>query len=288
MGSTSKKTAEPAASRRGNTAELGQNGDPSEGHAQGVLAQTLIHQIIPRLVSAHTESPATDPAGDKAQLDGQDVLDFTMLVLQADDVRLQQEVAAMLASGIAARTILLDLLVPVARHMGRLWEHDLCDFHDVTLAVGRLQRLLRMCGGPVPDLLADAPGGRILLGAPSGEQHTFGLSVVAEFFHQAGWDVATSYLANDRSPLSLVKEQWFDVVGLSLGGDTRMAEFSKLIVDIRRVSLNRHVSIIAGGPMFVLHPEYASQYAVDAVITDASRAPAIAEQLLMKRKALAV
>jgi len=288
MGSTSKKSASPAAAPRRNAAELGQNRHPSEGHAMGVLAQTLIHQIIPRLVSAHTSSPATAPAGKQAQLDGQDVLDFTLLVLQADDVRLQQEVASMLASGIAARTILLDLLVPVARHMGRLWEHDLCDFHDVTLAVGRLQRLLRLCGGPVPDLLADAPVGRILLGVPSGEQHIFGLSVVAEFFHQAGWDVATSYLAQDRSPLTLVKEQWFDVVGLSLGGITRAADFGRLVVDIRRVSLNRQVSIIAGGPMFILHPELASQHAVDAVITEASRAPAIAEQLLMKRKALAV
>lgn len=256
------------------------------------LVRALAHNIIPRLVGA--QAPALHAPEHTARaaaplLDEQDVLAFADLVLQADDASLQERLQGLRERGISHPRILLELLMPVAAHMGRLWEHDLCDFHDVTLAVGRLQRLLRhpQEAQRPPEPTDGAARRRILLSTCRNEQHTFGLSMVAEFFHQAGWDVTLGYLGTHVSPVQLVREQWFDVVGLSLGSEVLLPEFVGLIDGLRRASLNRQLSIIVGGSVFSLHPSYATQLEVDAVITDASQAPARAEQLLTRRKSTA-
>ena len=258
----------------------------SDSDRRHLLADTLTRNVIPRLVRAHSPLPSAETAHRvPPALDGQAVLDFAHAVLHEDDAALHGRLDALRRRGFGHERILLELLAPVARHMGRLWEHDLCDFHDVTLTVGRLQRLLRN-PEPAPARPAHLPAYRILLAACPGEQHTFGLSMVAEFFHEAGWDVATAYLATDAEPLQLVRQQWFDVAGLTLGSSLQLDTFSQLADGLRRSSQNRQLPIISGGSIFMLHPELSLQLMIDAVISDASQAPAQAERLLSERKAI--
>lgn len=266
--------------------EVGHNRELNHDGHKRVLVQTLTHDIIPRLVSAQT--PSSRPPGARPPapaVDGQEVLEFAHLVLQVDESALYERMEALRGRGISHPDLLMGLLAPVATHLGQLWEHDMCDFQDVTLAIGRLQRLLRHSAPPLPlTYYGGRPARRILLSTCRGEQHTFGLSMVAEFFSQAGWDVVIGYLGTDVSPIHLVREQWFDVVGLSLGSESMAKEFGRLIEALRKASLNPSLPIIAGGPMFLLHPaEYATRFAVDAIITDASQAPACAEQLLLRQ-----
>lgn len=269
--------------------QVGPQRELSGNEHKRLLVRTLTHDIIPRLVSAQPSSPR--PLGERrhaASVDGQDVLEFAHLVLQVDESALFERMQDPRMRGLSHHELLTGLLLPVATHLGKLWEHDLCDFQDVTLAVGRLQRLLRHCAPPLPlTYLEGRPTRRILLSTCRGEQHTFGLSMVAEFFLQAGWDVVMGYLGTDVSPVHLVREQWFDAVGLSLGSSVLDDEFDRLIGSLRKASLNQQVPIMAGGPMFLLHPaEYATRFAVDAIMTDASQTPAHAEQLLLRQAKL--
>jgi methanogenic corrinoid protein MtbC1 len=122
-------------------------------------------------------------------------------------------------------------------------------------------------------------GRRILLMPCPGEQHTFGLSVVAELFHRAGWDVVTCFLATDAAAV-MVKKDWYDVVGFSLGSETGVAKLRAAMALVREVSQNPGVSIIAGGPISLVHPEFGEQIQADAIITDGAKAPSQAEQLV--------
>ena len=215
------------------------------------------------------------------QVAPEDVLEFARLVLHEDDATLERSVAALRGRGIPVQAIFLDLLAPVARHLGELWERDLCDFTEVTVGLGRLQQVLR-------DNSAEyaPPGRRILLVPCPGEQHTFGLSLVAEFFHRAGWDVSTNFGATEISPAALVKQDWYDVVGFSLGSETSLTRLSECIAEVRKASLNKALPIIAGGAVFALHPEYAAQISADAIITDGSAAPELAEKLASRASLL--
>ena len=88
---------------------------------------------------------------------------------------------------ISVESIFLDLLAPAARQLGTQWEADVTDFANVTLGVSRLQRIMRRLGDTF--LQRDQPrqrGESALLTIIPGEQHSFGLSMVAEFFRRAG------------------------------------------------------------------------------------------------------
>lgn len=52
-------------------------------------------------------------------------------------------VESMGRKGASLETIFLNLFSPAAKYLGKLWEEDICDFADVTIALCRLQQLLR-------------------------------------------------------------------------------------------------------------------------------------------------
>ncbi|RZJ18331.1 MAG: cobalamin-binding protein, partial [Haliea sp.] len=118
-------------------------------------------------------------ARDAERLGPQDVERFARLVLARDDDVAQACVDAMRDRGVPIESIYLDLLAPVARHLGELWEQDLCDFTDVTLGLGRLQQVLRELSPAFGQSIDHPTNGRRVLLLPSpGEQHTFGLVMV--------------------------------------------------------------------------------------------------------------
>ena len=114
---------------------------------------------------------------------------------------------------------------------------------------------------------------------------TLGLLMVAEFFCRAGWEVSGGPLDTGHDPVKAVARDWFDVVGFSLACETGIERLSETMSQVRKKSLNPGVSIIAGGAIFGLHPEFGPQIPADAIITDGPAAPALAEKLLADRLA---
>jgi len=256
----------------------------SAGEPAGLLALAVQSEIIPRLVRAHGSAPGAAPRPPTAAITQVDVDHLTELVLNADDIALHEAVAALRERGASVQSVFLDLLTPVARKLGEFWTCDSCSFTDVTMAMGRLQQLLRSNSAAfgLGLRLADDHGSqrRILLMPSPGEQHTFGLSLVAEFFYRAGWDVSTSFLQPSGPLAALVEREWFDVVGLSLGNVAQVGRLEDTLRQIRRASMNPQVLTIVGGVAFMLEPSLVERVSADAVITDAQAAPELAQSLL--------
>ena len=260
-------------------------GAPRAGTPQrsALVARALELDVIPRLVLAHGLTGHADAAPALATVDASDVERFTHLLLNEDDELVQAFITGLRERQVSLETLFMDLLAPAAGHLGLLWERDLCAFSDVTIALGRLQILLRELG-TLGDHEARTGQTRrlLLLGAP-GEQHTFGLHMVGEFFHREGWDVEIG-LAPGETAAARVRSAHYDVVGLTAGTRRSLAGLSQIIASVRRESQNPHVSIILGGPMFNLHPEQGNALNADAIITDGASAPALAERLVAAQK----
>lgn len=255
-----------------------------DGLRSVLLAKAVEYEIIPRLMLAHRlgREGVIQPQSHGLHVAREDVIPFAQLVLHEDDAVLRSFVAALRDRGVSTESVFLDLLAPVARYLGELWERDLCSFTEVTVALGRLQQLLRENSAAFSQF--DREGGatqtkRVLLMPCPGEQHTFGLSLVGEFFHRAGWEVITSFVASEGAP-AMVQKDWYDVVGFSLACETGIERLSETMALVRRKSLNPGVSIIAGGAIFALRPEFRQQIPADAIITDGPAAPALADKLL--------
>lgn len=255
-----------------------------DGLRSVLLAKAVEYEIIPRLMLAHRvpDECAAHPLTANQRVTPEDVALFAELVLHENDHAVRDCVIALRDRGVPIEAIFLDLLSPVARHLGEMWERDLCTFTEVTVGLGQLQKVLRensAAFGQFDNPERGEAGRRILLMPCPGEQHTFGLSLVAEMFHRAGWDVVTCFLATDAAAV-MVKKDWYDVVGFSLGSAAGVPRLRAAMELVRQTSQNPHIPIIAGGPIFLLHPEYGEQIQADAVITDGSLAPSQADALV--------
>ena len=243
------------------------------------LARLVEAEIIPRLMIVHrpesrTESEIILPTPEQIET-------FTGLMLAPAGDAVEARIAALIGEGLTPESLLLDLLAPTARHLGVLWEEDLCDFTEVTVAMGRLQRIMhevtRRFGGETPQ---HRHGRSILLLPCPGEMHSFGLAVVEQFFRDAGWDVTSTVRDPGGDPLVRVRTTWFDVIGLSLACETLLPNLADVVTGLRRHSQNRGVRVMVGGPAFTADPDSCKCVGADATAGDARHAISIAESLL--------
>ena len=248
------------------------------------VVKTIKTRIIPKIVLALRPAPTPKVIEPKSP---SPVEQFAHLALDNDDRAPFAHVERLIAQGVSAETIFLDLLAPAARQLGTLWESDATDFASVTLAVSRLQRIMRRLGESLSDWGSGGGGESILLTIIPGEQHSVGLSMVAEFFRRAGWNLCTGPFASHQALTSLVHNHWFDVVGFSVSSDRRLDELKKDIHDIRRDSRNPNVGIMLGGPMVMAQPDLVALMGADMMSCDATTAPHQARDLIeqMKTKA---
>ena len=254
------------------------------------LVSTVKTEVVPRLVLARrAASPSRSAPGPSCPNPGLDapvtgdVAGFAALLLGRDAAAASAYVADLRAHGAKAEALYLDLLAPAARHLGDLWVEDTYSFTDVTIGLLRMQQMLH---GLSPAFQAeaaerratDAP--RALLVPIPGDQHTFGLAMVTDFFRRAGWKVWSGVVASRSDLARMVRNQAFDLVGFSASCDRHLDALIACIRAVRGASCNRAVGVMVGGPVFVEHPEIAALVGADATASDGRHAPVQAQALL--------
>ena len=119
----------------------------------------------------------------------------------------------------------------------------------------------------------------ILLASVPGDQHTFGITLVAQFLRKAGWEVWHEHPANGAEIVEVARQHWFAVIGLSVGSENCIDEVSAIIRAVRHASLNRCVGILIGGPVLVAKPELVQLVGADGTATDGPMAVLQAQDL---------
>lgn len=246
------------------------------------LAQVIEAEVVPRLVLAGRAASCDVPPKQDAVVPGpEDVVALVGLVIADDAAAPLAYVEALRARGIALERLYLDLFAVVAQRLGQLWTEDLCSFTDVTVGLVRLQGLVREYSPAfLPSVEAHDPRRSALLVPVPGEQHTFGLVMVSEFFLRAGWEVHSDPMASVEEFSAAVRNRWFAVAGISVGNNGQLDDLAALIRQIRRESCNRAIGVMVGGRIFAENPELAGLVGADATATDGRQAALQAETLL--------
>ena len=247
------------------------------------LVRTIEAEIIPRLMLAHRGGAAVvEPdlgAGIAPTAD--DVIELARIALDQEAAVAVRFIEAFRAEGVALDTIYLDLLAPAARHLGDMWEADLCDFTQVTVGLWRLQQVMYDLSPAFQnDVEYGVKSRRAMLVPAPGSQHTLGLFMVAEFFRRAGWDVWGEPSATAPDLLEAVRSEWFDVIGFSVGAEVQLEGLSSVILALKRASRNPAVRVLLGGPVASQIPDLHTRLGADATAFDANQALTVAEALL--------
>jgi len=238
------------------------------------LVRTIEGNILPHIVEHHLQSDRLvngqlnvpmHPSVSEVHIDA-----LMTLILQDDAGPSANYVKELFAQGIELEELYLNLLTPVARKLGEKWDNDDADFTQVTVALWRIKQLMYDLS-PMFQEYAEykQQGKRVMLVPLPGSQHTLGLFMVSEFFARAGWRVWGELAATEADILRMVKTQWFDVVGLSASLQEQFPDLKRMINEVRSASLNPHVGIMIGSPVFNQNPDLIEDLGADMVGIDA-------------------
>lgn len=245
------------------------------------LAQLVETEIIPRLVRAH-QPPPTSAAPSIASID-ETATAFTDLLLSCDGETLLHFVDNLVAAGQSVHSLHQDLFTPTASRLGDYWDQDRISFTDVTIAVGRLQHLVRTLSS-YQDQTVDDETTRAAYFIPScSEQHTFGLFILEDIFQRAGWRTWIETSATDAQTVAAVRSQWFDILGISASRDSQVDEVATTILKARRASRNPDLFILVGGRLFIEQPDIVSAVGADALASSGDHALLVADEMFMRR-----
>ncbi len=104
--------------------------------------------------------------------------------------------------------------------------------------------------------------------------------MVTEFFGRAGWHVWSGVPDSTEEMLRMLRHDWYGVVGFSVGTVTRLDALAEAIRKVRRLSRNRAIGIMVGGPVFQQRPELVGMVGADATAADGRQAVLQARGLL--------
>ena len=238
------------------------------------LVKTIEGSILPHIVEHHLQSDRlangqlnvpVHPSVSEAHIDA-----LMILLLQHDASPSANYVKELFAQGVELEELYLNLLTPVARKLGEMWDNDEADFTQVTVALWRIKQLMYDLSPMFQEYAEYKQQGKSVMLVPlPGSQHTLGLFMVSEFFARAGWRVWGELAATEADILRMAKTQWFDVVGLAASVREQFPDLKRMISEVRAASLNPHVGIMIGSPVFNQNPDLIDDLGADMVGIDA-------------------
>jgi MerR family transcriptional regulator, light-induced transcriptional regulator len=249
---------------------------------QASLMQILESQIIPSLLASNEfVEPFYSTDGSRTALPTEvEIANFADLCTNPDEDAPDLFVQGLMAEGLSSEDIFLHLLAPAARHLGYLWDEDLCDFSKVTIGLIRMQKITMRLGSDFQEKRKSAMDGMRALFAPvPGSQHTLGVLMVSEFFRREGWQVWMELGSSESKLLAAVKKDWFQVIGLSIGTEAHVESLTDTIKLIRDASANKDVKVLIGGPILATIPNLFEEVGADGAAGDAVSAVALAKSL---------
>ena len=244
------------------------------------LDKMLSVDVIPRLLVAHGRGLSI-VRREPCPVTPEDVREIAQVSVQCEAGPLLERVEDIVARGVPAETLFVELLAPAARHLGELWDVDELDFLQVSMGLWRLQEVLRELASRSTRARAAASSRAALFMSMPGDVHTFGAAMVQECFSLAGWNADLLIGANRNEILDSVANRNIDLVGLTLSHDTHIEPAASLIRAIRTVSMNPNLCIMVGGRVTAAQPGLATLVGADGTAETAAAAVTVAERLVV-------
>ena len=204
--------------------------------------------------------------------------ELTKVVVSGDsDASLELTKQAMDA-GISAREILGRGLLPAMGIIGEQFENEEVWFPELLMAANVMKAAVVLLG---PELSKNKipPIGKYVIGAVEGDAHDIGKNIVKMMLEQNGWEVTD--LGTDvpiEKFCSIIKENSFDILGLSALLTITMPVMADVIKSLRDAGLRDKVKIMVGGAP--LTQSFADQIGADAYAKDAAEATRKARSLI--------
>jgi methanogenic corrinoid protein MtbC1 len=177
--------------------------------------------------------------------------DFVALITRDGPQKTEQYIAELLNLGMGVDAIVLELIPRIARKLGDQWVSDSLSFTEVTIATGRLQKLIYSLDHLFQETRTNpSTAHSILVTAAPGSHHTLGPLILSNYFTWAGWNVLSESAPSQRYIETTVASKSLTAIALSVADYDQLDQLPKLIQAIRSKSLNPAIIVLTGGSLY--------------------------------------
>ena len=248
-------------------------------HKRRVLPPDMLKQFAREVVTRVAEAATLQTPADKSHISPEQVASFCDLLLVPDQPRVALDfITARRAEGASTEDVYLGYIGAAACLLGERWEEDLLTPLQVTIGTGTLYALMRALRAST--LTARAPDHRraALFATVPGEQHGIGITVAADMFRAAGWDIDLQLGYDHAQLIDRARHTLPTIIGLSLSTSERLPEMLQAILALRLLLPDAMIGVAPGGD---LTGEDVQRIAdVDIVFGDAASAITLLDELV--------
>jgi methanogenic corrinoid protein MtbC1 len=259
----------------------GSANDECKEYLEDVIGQ----QLIPRLLNSQNYGESLNSAevsGASAQ-DLPEFSDFTDACRLGNSLRVNEMVDTLISQGFTQERIFLNLITPAARHLGALWDKDLCSFTDVTCGLAIMHHVIYRLGYEFRDSPhVQGANTSVMMCCAPGSMHLLGVSIVGDLFRREGASVVIDVSSTEQELVRAVANEWFDVIGISVAIESQLPGLKLLVQTLKKNSGNPNVKVLLGGPIFMLVNANKEMFDADLIAQNAPEAVALLKSFAAK------
>ena len=205
----------------------------------------------------------------------QEILDG---VVNGDNHLVPEKVNEALEKGTPPETLLNQALIPAMAEVGRRFEAGEYFVPEMLISARAMKSGLAILK---PKLVKQnfKSFGKIVVGTVKGDLHDIGKNLVSLMLEGAGFEVIDA--GSDVSPekfVEIAKSNNADIIGLSALLTTTMTNMKATVTALDQAGLKGKIKVMIGGAPVT--EAYATQIGADGYAEDASKAVALAKQLI--------
>ncbi|WP_435704656.1 cobalamin B12-binding domain-containing protein [Yoonia sp.] len=210
----------------------------------------------------------------KEQLPSQEQIeDLCVALLSAQDSVADQIIMDARHDGVRVEVIYMGYVAGAARRLGEMWDNDEVSFMQVTLACGKLYRIIRALRHIVaPAIIQDRDDRPAMFTLVPGETHSLGIEMATDIFRREGWDVDMVLGLDHDTLLEQADTRNYKAIVLVAHSQTMIEPLTRLVLALRISHPLSH--LVVAGHILDHHPDISDIVGADAVIKDINTAVA--------------
>ncbi|EBA11629.1 cobalamin B12-binding domain-containing protein [Roseobacter sp. CCS2] len=196
-----------------------------------------------------------------------DIDQLCAALLSEKDSAADQFILSARRDGVAIDAIYLSYVAGAARRLGEMWDDDEISFLDVTLACGKLYRIIRGLRHVIaPGILAERDEWPAMFALVPGETHTLGIEIATDIFRREGWDVDMMVGLDHDMLVDQSDRRNYRAIVLVASSDHMIEPLTRLVLAIRISHPLAH--LVVAGNILDHHPDILDLVGADAMIKD--------------------
>lgn len=222
----------------------------------------LAREVVRRLAFRMPRSVPKEDLPDESEIDL-----LCSALLSRDDRAADAFILAARRDGVDIDAIYLGYVAGAARKLGDMWDSDQVSFIDVTLACGKLYRIIRGLRHVIaPGIVEDRDEHPAMFALVPGETHTLGIEIATDTFRREGWDVDMMVGLDHDALINEADRRSYRAIVLVANSDSMLEPLTRLVLALRISHPLAHV--VVAGNIIAHRPDISDLVGADAIIKE--------------------